>query len=225
MQTRVSRHNYEEQTSADSLRSKKNEKLYSLEYDDKINVPKISNGRELNEEEFKKIINQSQTRSMRVITKEDIDQFERNNNANDVEEKIYDINSVLENAKNNRKDINDDKYRVPKFEQIVSKNDNSDNNELLSDLMGGDDTIASSGTPIDTVIDKGLTITETKIDDSFYSKSMKFKSRDFASDDDEYDEKNEEKRPMSQVILTVVIVVLLIIAIVLGILVLSKIKF
>lgn len=229
MQTRVSRHKYDEDIENNSYRQRKNENLYKLDFtNDNIKVPKISNGRELDEEEFQKIINQSQTRSMKKITKEEIEKYEKEKEfdyKND--DKVYDINTVLESAKNRRGNIDSTKYNIPelgKYKPVENKDEKQDNNDLLSDLMGNDNTIVTKGFENNTLEDDTMS---TKVDNSFYSKSMKFKKKDFALDDDDEDEDNsfKEKKSKFQIVVTIIIVLLLIAAVVLGILVLSKIKF
>ena len=217
MQTRIQRHNYSDEILDNVGRTKKNASLYKQDYTTgEIKVPKVSNGRELNEDEFQKIINQSKTRSMKVITTEE-EKYEEPNLER--EEKVYDINSVLEKAKNRRKDNSIPKYKIPVFEECISVEEDESNLDLLSDLIGDDNTIVTSKLVDDTIIDD---ITETKIDESFYSKSLKFDRKDFVESDISVKTK---KNSNIQIIITVVIVVLLIIAVVLGILVLSKIKF
>ena len=230
MESRLSRHKYDDEVDVNYSRQRKNENLYKQDYtDDEIKVPKISNGREINEEEFQKLINLSQTRSMKKITKEDIEKFESSNedkfdDFKKKEDKVYDINTVLESAKNRRKVADESKYNVPKFDDYKPIEEESDNSDLLSDLMGNDNTIVTKAISNDTIVNDE-TVTSTRIDNSFYSKSLKFKKKDFDLEDDGDDEFVQKKKPKSQVIITVIIVILLIAAIVLGVLVLSKIKF
>ena len=96
MQTRVGRHNYSEEILDMGGRTKKNANLYKQDYKDKeIKVPKVSNGRELDEDEFQKIINQSQTRSMKTITPEEVKEYVEPSLKN--EDKVYDINRIVSN--------------------------------------------------------------------------------------------------------------------------------
>lgn len=225
MQTRVGRHNYSEEILDMGGRTKKNANLYKQDYKDKeIKVPKVSNGRELDEDEFQKIINQSQTRSMKTITPEEVKEYVEPSLKN--EDKVYDINSVLEKAKNRRKNISKTQYKVPVFEEYIplEEPEKKDDMDLLSDLMGSDNTIVTPKLVDDTIVENTIIddITETKIDDSFYSKSLKFERKDFVENNSF---EKTKKHSNMQVVITVIIVVLLIVAVVLGILILSKIKF
>lgn len=224
MQTRVSRHNYDEEILDVGGRTRKNADLYKKDYNtDKIVIPKISNGRELDEDEFEKIINQSKTRSMKTITPKEVENYTETKK----EEKIYDINSVLEKAKQRRKETDSNHYKVPHFEEYVpieeEQSEISEDIDLLSDLMGGDNTVVTPKLIDDTIIDDE-TDTSTKIDNSFYSKSLKFERKDF-DDSGSNTKQKSKKHSKAQVIITVAIVVLLIVAVVLGILILGKIKF
>lgn len=218
MQTRVGRHNYQEEILDVGGRTKKNADLYKKDYkDEEIKVPKISNGRELDEIEFQKIINQGKTRSMKTIEKQEIEEYVEQNIKS--EDKVYDINSVLEKAKNRRKNSSKSQYKVPSFEEYIPLEDQEikDDMELLSDLMGNDNTVVTPRTDNDTIIED---ITDTQIDDSFYSKSIKFERKDFV------DSSNKTKKhTKGQIVITIIIVILLIAAVILGILILSKIKF
>lgn len=218
MQTRVGRHNYQEEILDVGGRTKKNADLYKKDYkDEEIKVPKISNGRELDEIEFQKIINQGKTRSMKTIEKQEIEEYVEKNIKS--EDKVYDINSVLEKAKNRRKNSSKTQYKVPSFEEYIPLEDQEikDDMELLSDLMGNDNTVVTPRIDNDTIIED---ITDTQIDDSFYSKSIKFERKDFV------DSSNKTKKhTKGQIVITIIIVILLIAAVILGILILSKIKF
>ena len=225
MQTRVGRHNYQEEILDIGGRTKKNADLYKKDYkDEEIKVPKISNGRELNEAEFQKIINQSQTRSMKTITKDELKEIEEPITKG--EDKVYDINSVLEKAKNRRKTASKTQYKVPSFEEYITMEEQEikDDMELLSDLMGDGNTVVTPKLVEDTIIEENIndTQTQTQIDDSFYSKSIKFERKDF--DDNSFHEKTK-KHSKLQIVITIIVVILLIVAVILGILILSKFKF
>lgn len=223
MQTRVGRHSYEEELLDTGGRTKKNADLYSKTYSDStIKVPNISNGRELDEKEFQRILDQGKTRVMKTIDLEEIE--EKDEPILKSEEKVYDINSVLEKAKNRRKNSDNKQYKVPSFEEYIPLEDQEVNSDmdLLSDLMGDDNTIVTPRIDNDTIIENidDDTMTDTKIDDSFYSKSIKFERKDFLDSSSQ-----KKKHSKVQIGITITIVVLLIVAVVLGIIVLSKIKF
>lgn len=221
MQTRVGRHSYEEEILDTGGRTKKNADLYNKAYSEsKIKVPNVSNGRELDEIEFQKILDQSKTRAMKTVKQDEIKEIEKP--IIKAEEKIYDINSVLEKAKNRRKATSNKQYKVSSFEEYIPLEDQETNSDmdLLSELMGDDNTVVTPKFSNDTIVeDMTDTVTDTKIDDSFYSKSIKFERKDFL------DGREKKSHSKLQIAITIIIVILLIVAVVLGIVILSKIKF
>lgn len=199
-------------------RSKKNESLYkdiSKEISDLENLPIPDNSNEIDLEGLKKIIySRDEYRKAKAeeekntIVKEEIstDKFIKDN-------RIYDINVLLENAKNeinrsnevtNERKINHnfltnlEEEKVPYHEDAIEisnmeteKKKNIDEDslplDLLVDLKGDDNTIVT-----DPIVKEEVTmIKKIKDGETFYSGSFNFTKKDFDEEDDDLLEDNK----------------------------------
>ena len=196
-------------------RTKKNEKLYkdvSSQISDLDNLPIPDNANEIDVNGLKDIISsRDEYRKAKELGRtfvsnkprmeEEIKIRDKNEN------KIYDINVLLENAKNeinrsatvsNDKKINvnflngledanipdsDDAIEIASFETSKKEHSNTDSLplDILVDLKGNDNTVVTD--PI--VKDEVTMIKKIKDGETFYSGSFNFSKKDFDEDDDE----------------------------------------
>ena len=200
-------------------RTRRYENLYKdvtdeLSKMDKLPVP--DNANEIDLEGLKEIIssrdeyrkNKELSRTMKMNLQEDIEEEVKKQ-----DNKIYDINVLLENAKSeinrsasvtgNRlinanflttmEDSNipssDDATEIS--EEVVSKNNDTNGDSLpldiLMDLKGSDNTIVTD--PI--IKDEVTMVKEIKDGETFYSGSFNFSKKDFDEDDDDFLEEND----------------------------------
>lgn len=189
-------------------RTKKNSQLYEEVYDDLYrnqtytNMTVIDSAKEININKLKNILDEREkqydTRQYRTMVQypEIVNEQEE---TEAVEEKLYDINLILDNAKNNRKFIEDarEKEKLGKacinleqdaYENLVKDekevmqlvntlsmgavNPNDDCDDLLKDLKASDNTIITA--PIKSDMDH----TNLK-SGSFYTDSLIFTKNDF----------------------------------------------
>lgn len=214
MESRMEKYYKEDVTTFE--RSKKNQHLYkevSKEISELENLPVPDNSNEIDLEGLKQIIS---SRDEYRKTKELERTFTSNRplvEPSKKEEKVYDINVLLETAKNevnsqnkkeNKKIINanfltsledanipnsDDAIELteelPK-KKNVSSNTDSLPLDILMDLKGDDNTVVT-----DPIVKEEVTmIKEIKDGETFYSGSFNFSKKDFDEDDDFYEEKS-----------------------------------
>lgn len=195
-------------------RSKKNEKLYKEVYkeiSDLENLPIPDNSNEIDMDGLKQIISsRDEYRKSKELERTFVSRKPLVEEPTPKEDKIYDINVLLENAKNevnrsnsvtNKRMINttfltnleeanipnsDDAMEVsipmPKEKEGISST-NSLPLDILMDLKGSDNTIVTE--PI--VKEEVTMIKKIKDGETFYSGSFNFSKKDFdeASDDDD----------------------------------------
>lgn len=231
MESRMEKYYKEDMSTLE--RSKKNAKLYkevSKEISDLENLPIPDNSNEIDLEGLKQIISsrdeyRKSKELERTIIKnkplvEDIKE----------ENRIYDINVLLENAKNelnrehsvtNKKLINAnfltnlEEANIPSsddalelvHEEIEKKEKISDTDSLpldiLMDLKGTDDTVVT-----DPIVKEEVTmIKKIKDGETFYSGSFNFSKKDFDDEEDFIDENNHTGLKIFFLILGVVIFV------------------
>ena len=200
-------------------RTRRYENLYKdvtgeLSKMDKLPVPDNANEIDLNglkeiissRDEYRK--NKELSRTMRMNIQDEIEEEVKKQ-----DNKIYDINVLLENAKSeinrsasvtgNRlinanflttmEDSNipssDDATEIS--EEVVSKNNDTNGDSLhldiLMDLKGSDNTIVTD--PI--IKDEVTMVKEIKDGETFYSGSFNFSKKDFDEDDDDFLEEND----------------------------------
>jgi len=215
MESRMEKYYKEDITTFE--RSKKNQHLYktvSKEISELENLPIPDNSNEIDLEGLKQIIS---SRDEYRKTKELERTFTSNRplvEPSKKEEKVYDINVLLETAKNevnsqnkkeNKKIINtnfltsleeanipnnDDALELieelPKKKEVPSNTDSLPL-DILMDLKGDDNTIVT-----DPIVKEEVTmIKEIKDGETFYSGSFSFSKKDFDEDDDDfYEEKS-----------------------------------
>lgn len=195
-------------------RSKRNESLYkdvSKEISDLENLPIPDNSNEIDLEGLKKIIySRDEYRKAKEEEKNTIiEEVEKPSS----ESRIYDINVLLENAKNeinrsnevtNERKINHnfltnlEEEKVPYHEDAIEisnmeteKKKNIDEDslplDLLVDLKGDDNTIVT-----DPIVKEEVTmIKKIKDGETFYSGSFNFTKKDFDEEDDDLLEDNK----------------------------------
>ncbi len=188
-------------------RAKKNQELYkdiSKEISDLENLPVPDNSNEIDLDGLKKIIysrDEYRKSKEREIVKEEEAIVKRE------EKRVYDINVLLENAKNeinrsnevtNEKKIyhnfltnleeekipyHDDAIELSNMEPDKKKEVSEDSLplDLLVDLKGNDNTVVTD--PI--VKDEVTMIKKIKDGETFYSGSFNFTKKDFDEDDDD----------------------------------------
>ncbi len=194
-------------------RSKKNQELYkdiSKEISDLENLPIPDNSNEIDLDGLKKIIySRDEYRKTKELEKPQINE-EQLVEKNPKETKIYDINVLLENAKNeinrsnevtNTKRINhnfltnleeekvpyhDDAIEISNMEPDKKKEVSEDSLplDLLVDLKGNDNTVVT-----DPIVKEEVTmIKKIKDGETFYSGSFNFTKKDFdeVEDDDDF---------------------------------------
>lgn len=189
-------------------RSKKNEELYKAVYNEVSNLDNIpipDNSNEIDISDLKEIVtSREEYQKIKKIERTNSYQKEELELPTRSENKIYDINILLENAKNElnrtnslpKKTTNDNFLTSLKEEQIpptddameisvpmnkANKEDDSLPLDILADLKGSDDTIVT-----DPIIKDEITmINKIKEGDTFYSGSFSFSKKDFDEEDDE----------------------------------------
>lgn len=191
-------------------RSKKNQKLYndvSKEISDLENLPVPDNSNEIDLDGLKQIIySRDEYRKAKEVEKAPLEE-EAIEKKPTKDAKIYDINVLLENAKNeinrssevtNEKKIshnfltnleeekipnNDDAIEIANMEHETTDTDeNSLPLDLLVDLKGTDNTVVT-----DPIVKEEVTmIKKIKDGETFYSGSFNFKKKDFDDDDDDF---------------------------------------
>lgn len=190
-------------------RSKKNEKLYkeiSSQISDMDNLPVPDNSNEIDIDGLKKIIS-SRDEYRRAKEKNVVDKRPLGDGIKKEENKVYDINVLLEEAKRTsfklnqearekrREDVNfltkledanipsnDDAIEVsfPEVESKKSANTDSLPLDILTDLKGSDNTVVTD--PI--VKDEITMIKKVRDGETFYSGSFNFTKKDFENDDE-----------------------------------------
>ena len=215
MESRMEKYYKEDVTAFE--RSKKNQHLYkavSKEISDLENLPVPDNSNEIDLEGLKQIIS---SRDEYRKTKELEKTFTANRplvEPSKKEEKVYDINVLLETAKNevnsqnkkeNKKIINAnfltslEEANIPNnddalelVEELPKKKEETSNTDslpldILMDLKGDDNTVVT-----DPIVKEEVTmIKEIKDGETFYSGSFNFSKKDFDEDDDDlYEEKS-----------------------------------
>ena len=196
-------------------RSKKNEKLYkelSREISDMDNLPIPDNSNEIDMDGLKQIISsRDEYRKSKELERTFVSRGPLVEDKPKEEKKVYDINVLLENAKNevNRSNAvtnkrlinanfltnleeanipnNDDAIEVsmplPDKKNVPSNTDSLPL-DILMDLKGNDDTVVT-----DPIVKEEVTmIKKIKDGETFYSGSFNFTKKDF----DESDEDNED---------------------------------
>ena len=199
---------YYEQDMSSFERTKKNEKLYkdiSKEISDLDNLPIPSNSNEIDLDGLKKIIysrdEYRKSKDTKVIEEEPVPKRE--------DKKVYDINVLLENAKNeinrsnevtNEKKINHnfltnlEEEKIPYHDDAIElSNMEPDKKEpvsedslpldLLVDLKGDDNTVVTD--PI--VKDEVTMIKKIKEGETFYSGSFNFTKKDFDEEEENFE--------------------------------------
>lgn len=199
---------YYEQDMSSFERTKKNEKLYkdiSKEISDLDNLPIPSNSNEIDLDGLKKIIysrdEYRKSKDTKVIEEEPVLKRE--------DKKVYDINVLLENAKNeinrsnevtNEKKINHnfltnlEEEKIPYHDDAIElSNMEPDKKEpvsedslpldLLVDLKGDDNTVVTD--PI--VKDEVTMIKKIKEGETFYSGSFNFTKKDFDEEEENFE--------------------------------------
>lgn len=212
MESRMEKYYTEDLSSYE--RSKRNESLYkdvSKEISDLENLPIPDNSNEIDLEGLKKIIySRDEYRKAKEEEKNTIiEEVEKPSS----ESRIYDINVLLENAKNeinrsnevtNERKINHnfltnlEEEKVPYHEDAIEisnmeteKKKNIDEDslplDLLVDLKGDDNTIVT-----DPIVKEEVTmIKKIKDGETFYSGSFNFTKKDFDEEDDDLLEDNK----------------------------------
>lgn len=214
MESRMEKYYKEDITTFE--RSKKNQHLYkavSKEISELENLPVPDNSNEIDLEGLKQIIS---SRDEYRKTKELERTFTSNRplvEPSKKEEKVYDINVLLETAKNevnsqnkkeNKKIINAnfltslEEANIPNnddalelIEELPNKKEKKSNTDslpldILIDLKGDDNTVVT-----DPIVKEEVTmIKEIKDGETFYSGSFNFSKKDFDEDDDFYEEKS-----------------------------------
>lgn len=199
-------------------RSKRNESLYkdvSKEISDLENLPIPDNSNEIDLEGLKKII-YSRDEYRKAKAEEEKSNIVKEENSTDKfikDNRIYDINVLLENAKNeinrssevtNERKINhnfltnleeekipyhEDAIEISNMETEKKKNIDEDSLplDLLVDLKGDDNTIVT-----DPIVKEEVTmIKKIKDGETFYSGSFNFTKKDFDEEDDDLLEDNK----------------------------------
>lgn len=199
-------------------RSKRNESLYkdvSKEISDLENLPIPDNSNEIDLEGLKKII-YSRDEYRKAKAEEEKNNIIKEENSTDKfikDNRIYDINVLLENAKNeinrssevtNERKINhnfltnleeekipyhEDAIEISNMETEKKKNIDEDSLplDLLVDLKGDDNTIVT-----DPIVKEEVTmIKKIKDGETFYSGSFNFTKKDFDEEDDDLLEDNK----------------------------------
>lgn len=200
-------------------RTRRYENLYKdvtdeLSKMDKLPVP--DNANEIDLEGLKEIIssrdeyrkNKELSRTMKMNLQEDIEEEVKKQ-----DNKIYDINVLLENAKseiNRSASVTGNRLINANFlttmedsgvpssddateisEEVVNKQNNTNDDSLpldiLMDLKGSDNTIVTD--PI--IKDEVTMVKEIKDGETFYSGSFNFSKKDFDEDDDDFLEEND----------------------------------
>lgn len=218
-------------------RTKKNEKMYkdiSKEITDLENLPIPDNSNEIDLDGLKKIIySRDEYRKNKEIEDKKSDVVEpilkREN------KKVYDINILLENAKNeinrssevtNSKKINhnfltnleeekipyhDDAIELSNIETGKKENVNTDSLplDLLVDLKGDDNTIVTD--PI--VKDEVTMIKKIKDGETFYSGSFTFTKKDFDEAEDDFVEEKSSGSNVFKILFVIFGFILLIVSI------------
>ena len=196
-------------------RSKKNEKLYKdvyREISDLENLPVPDNSNEIDMDGLKQIISsRDEYRKKKELDKTFTSAKPLVEEPKPKQDKIYDINVLLENAKNelnrsnssiNKKVINTtfltdlEEANIPNnedaiemsipmpIESNVTSNTNSLPLDILMDLKGSDNTVVT-----DPIVKEEVTmIKKIKDGETFYSGSFSFTKKDF----DEVSEEDEE---------------------------------
>lgn len=218
MESRMEKY-YKEDTSVFE-RSRKNQKLYkevSREISDLENLPVPDNSNEIDIDGLKQIIStrndyrKSKELERTIIQNKPL--IEENEKKN---ERVYDINVLLENAKNevnksnvivNKKIINTnflsdlEETNIPKSDeaieigfQLTDKKEKISNTDslpldILMDLKGNDNTVVT-----DPIVKEEVTmIKKIKDGETFYSGSFSFSKKDFDEVSDDDDDFLEEK--------------------------------
>lgn len=194
-------------------RSKKNEELYkdiSREISDLENLPIPDNSNEIDIDGLKQIISsRDEYRKSKELNKTFISEKPLIEEPKKENKKVYDINVLLENAKNevNRNsDVKGEKRIKANFltsledanipnnddaielsasvfeEKKIPSNTDSLPLDILVDLKGNDNTIVTD--PI--VKDEVTMIKKIKDEETFYSGSFNFSKKDFDEVDDEF---------------------------------------
>ncbi len=200
---------YYEDDLSNFTRSKRNEDLYKNVYkeiSDLENLPVPDNSNEIDMDGLKQIIS-SREEYKKTKELERTMNLSRNDigTANKTEKKVYDINVMLESAKNelNRTNIHREKMvnnnflisledaNIPPSDDameisIPMKNESEYGEDslpldILADLKGGDNTIVTD--PI--IKDEVTMINKIKEGETFYSGSFNFSKKDFDDDEDE----------------------------------------
>lgn len=200
---------YYEDDLSNFKRIKRNEELYKNVYkeiSDLENLPIPDNSNEIDINGLKKIISSreeykknKELERTNSIPRKEIESAIKNEN------KVYDINVLLENAKNEidrtnayRKKIVDNNFltsledaNIPPSDDAMeisvpmnndkNKNEDSLPLDILADLKGGDDTIVTD--PI--IKDEVTMINKIKEGETFYSGSFNFSKKDFDEEDDD----------------------------------------
>ena len=205
-------------------RSTKNQKLYESMYEDtdynEVNIaPKA---RTINIDELKEMINNNKKQVQRR-------KFESVNFDDD--EKNYDLNDALEQARYNK--VSDDRKRSISNTQydilkgIKLKNNNSDDlsdvidtistkNLLGDDLDLFDNLKSLDDTTVGIPSEKDIRNENTSaVDDSFFTKSMKLESSDFENINSGIEKNNKLMKIMFILILVLIVIVLGIIVVLL----------
>jgi len=197
-------------------RSKKNQKLYkevSREISDLENLPIPDNSNEIDMDGLKQIISsRDQYRKSKELERTFISNKPLVQEPK--EERVYDINVLLENAKNelnsrsretNKKIINTnfltnlEEANIPNTDDAIelseplpNKKDKVSNTDslpldILMDLKGDENTVVT-----DPIVKEEITmIKEIKDGETFYSGSFNFSKKDFDEDDEDfYEEKS-----------------------------------
>lgn len=210
MESRMEKY-YKEDISAFE-RSKKNEKLYkelSREISEMDNLPVPDNSNEIDLEGLKQIISsRDEYRKSKELEKTFISNRPLVDDKTKNEHKVYDINVLLENAKNelNRSNLVTNKrminanFLTDLDEEYILKNDDavevsepivekksipSDTDSLpldiLMDLKGNENTVVT-----DPIVKEEITmVKKIKDGETFYSGSFSFSKKDFEESEDE----------------------------------------
>lgn len=214
-------------------RSKRNEKLYhdlSGEISNFESLPIPDNSNEIDLNGLKEIISsRDEYRKNKQMENDVVEDLPvENENA---DKRIYDINVLLENAKNEinkTAEVNNDKKidtnfltdleeedSVPQADDAIEiseplvnkKNSNTDSLplDILADLKGTDDTSVSD--PI--VKDEVTMIKKIKEGETFYSGSFSFSKKDFEDDGDEklFEEKSHKGIKIFFIILLILVII------------------
>ena len=202
---------YYEDDLSNFTRSKRNEDLYKNVYkeiSDLENLPIPDNSNEIDMDGLKQIISSREEykkskeleRTMN-LSRNEIETAKKN------EKKVYDINVMLESAKNEINRTNNYREKIVNNNFLTSledanippsddameisipmnsgknKNDDSLPLDILADLKGSDNTIVT-----DTIIKEEVTmINKIKEGETFYSGSFNFSKKDFDEEEEEED--------------------------------------